>query len=213
MMIDVGVDAERFAPPDDKRNDGRCTLLFAGRLEARKGAVLLLRAFERLSRHHPDLELRIVGDGPQRPRLEALAETSAGAGRVTFVGLVDHAAMQQEFERADVFVFPSLRDTSGAVVLEAMAMALPVVTFDHQGAALMVSDACGIKVPAGNVEGALHGLEVAIAQLASNPQLRKTMGQAARQHVEEQHDWSIKTARICELYESISRKDHSPCLD
>ena len=193
MMIDVGVDAGKFHPPPHKANVDEVTFLAAGRLEPRKGMILLIEAFAAMPSEY---RLRIVGDGPERKRLESSVASYELNDRVVFTGSVSHDEMRSEFENSDVFVFPSLRDTSGAVVLEAMAMALPVICFDHQGGAEMVGDDRGIRVPLGSRKSTVDGLRDAMIRSAENPALRHGLGMKARSWVCSDYDWGAKADRF-----------------
>lgn len=203
MMIDVGVDAAKFTPVENRQSFEKLTILFAGRLEGRKGAILLLKAFNRLSIDHPNVELRIVGTGPMRNALANYVSNQQLSEQVIFTGLISHEAMSREFEQADIFAFPSLRDTSGAVVLEAMSMELPIVCFNHQGAALMVEEGCGIKVPAQSIQQSIAALKDALEQLVLDRELRRRLGTYGRKCACANHDWSAKVARIGSIYEQL----------
>ena len=206
MMIDVGVDIKKFQPPEKRSQNDKITVLSVGGLEPRKGVTILLEAFSLLNKEHPNVELRIVGKGPLDGQLRECASNLGLKDRVIFTGSVDHEMMNREFADADIFVFPSLRDTSGAVVLEAMAMELPVVCFDHQGAALMVDDDCGIRVPTGNFNESVQELRGAIELLINDKQLRISLGKSGRRSVAKVHDWEVKVARISELYERLAQE-------
>jgi glycosyltransferase involved in cell wall biosynthesis len=203
MMIDVGVDITKFTPPLNRPVRDKIILLSAGSLEGRKGVILLIQAFECLSREHLNVELRIVGNGPLRDELQRHVAKRGLANRVVFTGSVTHDLMSREFAEADVFVFPSLRDTSGAVVLEAMAMGLPVVCFDHQGAALMVEDGCGIKVPLDGIKRSVRELRNALDRMIRDRELRQSCGRNGRQAVAASHDWKVKVDRISGYYQRI----------
>lgn len=203
LMIDVGVNVNDFAPAPAESAAAKVTILFAGRFEHRKGALLLLKAFERVAGKHRNVELRLAGDGPLRRQLTSYAQEMERGGQVVFPGLISHAGMRAEMAGATIFAFPSLRDTSGAVVLEAMATCLPVVCFDHQGAALMVADGCGLRVPAVSVEMAISGLADAICALVEDPERASRMGLAAREHVIKIHDWNAKATTIDQYYRSL----------
>lgn len=210
FMIDVGVDVNEFTPALKEAPSRKVTILFAGRLEHRKGALLLLKGFERVLRRHQNVELRLIGDGPLRQRLMAYAQKSKIDDKAIFPGLISHAEMRREMAATDIFAFPSLRDTSGAVVLEAMATALPVVCFDHQGAALMVADGCGLRVPAQSMETAVEGFANAICNLIENPVLISEMGNAARAHVVKNYHWDSKAVRMDQYYRSLVAPEHNP---
>ncbi|MGA1792931.1 MAG: glycosyltransferase [Thermoplasmatota archaeon] len=111
-----GVDIESFNPEKGRPRDGR-TVLLVSRLSPEKGIDILKGFKERL----PDARLVIVGDGPDRKRLEQLIPEAE------FKGFMTGEALFEEFASADIFVFPSVTETYGNVVQEAMASGLPVV--------------------------------------------------------------------------------------
>lgn len=204
MMIDVGVDLRKFKPERKAKRSDQVTFLAAGRLEARKGIILLLESFAAFAKGHQGSDLRIVGDGPEMARIKQAIAALGLSGRVILSGAVSHDAMQREFESADVFVFPSLRDTSGAVVLEAMAMELPVICFDHQGTALMVPLDCGIRIPISSFDKTVALFRAALTRMAGDTELRRLYGSRGRQVVASNYDWSVKVARIDKFYREIS---------
>jgi glycosyltransferase involved in cell wall biosynthesis len=199
----VGVNVASFKPKQAKEVHTGATVMFAGKLEPRKGTFLLLQAFQELAANISGVTLRIVGDGPLRAELEKETAKRGLKGRVSFIGAVNHAQMVDELEHADIFVFPSIRDTSGAIVLEAMAMMLPVICLDHQGSALMVGDDCGLKIPVGNSEETVARMAEALRRLVENPELRASMGKAGRIRATEVFDWSSKVSRISAYYETL----------
>ncbi len=121
--------------------------------------------------------------------------------------------MEYELAVADVFVFPSLRDTSGAAVLEAMAMELPVICFDHQGSAIMVIEDCGLKVAAGSTHEAINNLSDAMNQLSGDQEQRTAMGILGRKRVAGEYDWGSKVARISNYYEELGADSESEIGD
>ncbi|MFZ9935722.1 MAG: glycosyltransferase family 4 protein, partial [Luteolibacter sp.] len=204
MMIDVGVDTEQFYSSSSRpHQDKGVRFLTAGRLEARKGFRLLVDAFALFVAKQPGARLRIVGEGPERRRLERQIKACGLADAVLLTGAVGHDEMRREFESADVFVFPSLRDTSGAVLLEAMAMGLPVICIDHQGAAIMVSDDCGIKIRPGSYTNTVEAMRDALVRLAKDPDERKQLGESARRRAVEDFSWDEKIERMVRIYEKV----------
>ncbi|MBS0447025.1 MAG: glycosyltransferase family 1 protein [Proteobacteria bacterium] len=140
-VLGRGVDTARFDPV--RRSAalrGRWgvglapVLLYAGRLAAEKNVGLALRAFEAARREVPDLRMVVVGDGPARAALQRAHPDAV------FAGMQRGAALAEHYASADVFVFPSLTDTFGNVVLEALASGLPVVAYAEAAAAEHVRD-------------------------------------------------------------------------
>jgi len=139
--IGRGVDAERFAPAHRSAElrrqwhaESAPVLLMVGRVAPEKNVELGLRAFERARRARPGLRMVVVGDGP------ALGRMRAAYPDVHFAGVQRGAALAAHYASADLFLFPSLTDTFGNVVLEALASALPVVSFAVAAAAEHVDD-------------------------------------------------------------------------
>lgn len=174
-----GIDQERFSP------DLRCAqlrrrwgadahtpvALHVGRLAPEKNLTLLRETLHAMRSARPDMVQVIVGDGPARRSLEkALPE-------VHFTGFISPEELARHYASADLFLFPSLSETWGNVVPEAMASGLAVVSYHHAAAAeLIESGSHGITVPAGN---AAAFQEAAVA-LCQHPARWAQLGRAAR---------------------------------
>lgn len=204
MMVDVGVDVLKFNSDDQLRKLGdRINILFAGSLEPRKGGALLLRALSRLRERNDRFLCKIVGDGPDQSMLKDKAKNLGLHEQVVFTGRVTHDEMHRVFSEADVFVFPSLRDTSGAIVLEAMAMGIPTVCLDHQGAAIMVSEDCGLKIAPDEPGLITNAFADAIESLMADDKIRSEMGAAARERVTWEYDWSVRVKKTAQDYREL----------
>ena len=153
------------------------TVLYAGRLRTRKAVAVLLEAFARLRERVPDAELIVVGDGEQRPALEAQAERLGIAGATRFEGARPHDAMPAYYRSADVFCLPSLYEGFPLAIVEAMAAGLPVVATAVAGVPEAVADGVtGRVVPAEDADA----LAEALAALAADPEGTRAMGDAGR---------------------------------
>lgn len=128
--------------------DGKTVFLFSGQLIERKGVDVLIRAFAELAATHPNVALLLLGEGPQRPALEA-SVPAACRDLVRFAGHVPQADLPAHFHAAHVFVLPSRHDGWGVVVNEACAAGLPVIATGAVGAArdLVVDGRNGFVVP------------------------------------------------------------------
>lgn len=133
-MIPNGIDLERYPWTDHKRSQtGTQTILYLGRLEARKGVKYLLRAFKLLEDKNPHVRLVIAGKGPDQEKLELLAE-DLQIKHVTFKGYVTHAQKIKLLAQADLFAAPAIYGESfGLVLLEAMATGNLVVAGNNAG--------------------------------------------------------------------------------
>jgi Glycosyl transferases group 1 len=145
LFLELGLSPAQIGTPRRPR-PGPPRLLFAGRLLYWKGAHILLRAFADVLRRMPDARLTIVGKGPESGRLHAEAAALRLADNVEFIPWLPQPRLFELYESHDLFVFPSLHDSSGNVVIEALSRGLPVVCLDLGGPAQIVTPACGIVV-------------------------------------------------------------------
>lgn len=202
MFLDSGLQAD-WVPQTcpSARSSEELTLLWAGRIESRKALALGLHALAK-ARRVPS-RLMIAGEGPLRPQLEALAAELGLCKRVTFLGTVPYTGMQSLFQTADAFLFTSLRDSFGSVVLEAMAQGLPIIALDHHGVGTFVPNEAGIKVPVRNPRQTVEDLASAIEALGLSPASRRGMELAAWKFAQDQ-TWQRRGERMKKLYEELT---------
>jgi phosphatidylinositol alpha-1,6-mannosyltransferase len=194
-----GADLEVFRPDlpttDLRERHGigdRPLVVCVSRLVARKGQDILIRGMERIRRRVPDATLLIVGDGPARRRLEALA-ASAPAGSVVLSGQVSEEDLPRYYAAGDVFAMPCRNRLAGLevegwgnVFIEAAACARPVVVGDSGGAReSLVDGETGILVDGSDVRDVAD----AVAGLLADPARATAMGAAGRMRVERDHAW------------------------
>src|SRR5207302_8732370 len=123
----------------------------------------------------------VLGQGPLQRPWQRLAARRGVADRIQWMGWLPHAEALRQYEWADVLAFTSLRDTSGNVVLEALAAGVPVICLDHQGVHDIVTPACGIKVPVTTPRQVIAGLGQAVMALARDPKLGERLSEGARE--------------------------------
>lgn len=200
LEIDCGLPDGYAADATPQRADsGTLQLLWAGRCEHRKALPLALEA---LSQTAANARLIVAGDGPLRAQWERLAGELGIADRVEFVGTVPWATMSKLFRESHAFVFTSLRDRFGTVVLEAMAHGLPILTLNHNGVACFVPDAGGIKVPVTVPEQTVAELAAGMEQLAESSARREQMGAAALAYARTR-TWRIRTQELVRVYQRL----------
>jgi glycosyltransferase involved in cell wall biosynthesis len=200
-FLDNGLATEFMPAAPQPRTAGKTLrLLWAGRLEYRKALPLALEAIAQL----PDaqVELLIAGDGPQRKVWEQRAAQLGLGAKVRFLGMVNYREMPGFFRSADAFIFTSLRDAFGSVVLEAMAHALPVITLDHQGVGHFLPLTASFKAPVTTPAETIPALADAIRRLGTSFDLRQNMGLAAYQFAEGQR-WDKRGEQMSQLYQSV----------
>ena len=176
---------------------------FVGRLVAVKALPLLLRAMARLSAAGTPVLLEVVGAGPMRAAWGAEAEALGLAAQVQWRGALPAAEVAQAMRRCDVFCLPSVRESGGAVLLEAMACGRPVIGMNFGGPAEIVDAEVGWRVEVGSVEQAVAGLSAALAEAHARPDLAAARGQRARQRILAQHTWAARLDAAEQIYREL----------
>jgi glycosyltransferase involved in cell wall biosynthesis len=198
-----GLDPARFPLADAWPEPGeRFQFITVGRLVPYKGMDLILEAMHG-STTLKSCALRIVGEGPMRDHLEELTRRYDLEGQVSFAGRLDQRALAEELGRSQAFVFPSLREFGGGVVLEAMARGLPTIVVDYGGPAELISPDDSIGLAMAPRERLVPALREAMESLAADPQRCRRMGAAACHRIRTEFTWSVKAARITEIYRDL----------
>jgi glycosyltransferase involved in cell wall biosynthesis/predicted metal-dependent phosphoesterase TrpH len=200
-----GVDSLRFHP--SKRNGildssaiGRygTRLLYVGRISKEKNLDLLARAFKEFVKAHADVCLVVAGDGPYRQEMEkALSGTPC-----LFTGYVGGEALASLYASCDLFVFPSMTDTFGNVVLEAQASGLPVIVSDCGGPREnIIPGETGLIIRGDDCRSLLDALRFLVA----DPHRREWMGRVARKYAEKR-SFDHAFSKAWGLYSSVSSR-------
>lgn len=139
VVLRPEVAAKRLLPVVESSRESRDSLVvgFAGRLHYGKGAVLLLDCVQQMS---TPFQLLVAGDGEERPRIEAGIRERHLEGRVELLGRIPYDGMADFYRRIDVLAFPSFREATGSVVVEALAAGVPVVSLGIFGASVVLAD-------------------------------------------------------------------------
>jgi colanic acid/amylovoran biosynthesis glycosyltransferase len=181
-------------------------IVSVGRLVAKKGFDLLIRAFARIDR--PAMRLRIAGDGPERAALVALAEVEGVADRVDFLGAQPHAAALALIRSGAIFALPCRTSTTGdrdgipVVLMEAMAAGKPVIAGRLDTIAELVENGrSGLLVPPDDVDA----LADALVRLIDDVPERTAMGLAGRAHVQEEFSDDINWDRLEAAIDAAAR--------
>lgn len=176
-------------------------VLFVGRLVEKKGCEYLIQAMSRVQRLRPEVELVIIGNGPQRLELEQLAQQHLSHFR--FLGIQSPEQVRFWLNQATVFSVPSVTARSGdaegfgLVFAEAQAMGVPVVSFASGGVPEAVAaDQTGFLVPERDVQG----LASSILRLFAEPELWQRFSQAAQQRVRTQFNLHDQTRILEQIY-------------
>lgn len=209
-LVENGVDLKlwRSTAGASKALAGQTNFLFMGRLVDWKAVDLLLAAFRDVQAKAP-ASLTILGDGPERARLEAMCTqweilgdegAQVQVGKVYFAGWKPQSECAEILERSSVLVLPSLMECGGAVVLEAMAASRPVIATDWGGPADYLDPSCGILVKPTSSQAMIDQLTDSMLKLANSPELRDEMGHAGREKVLRLFDWEVKVDVVTGIY-------------
>ena len=194
-VVHCGIDIEAFTPrerpPIREAADAR-RLVTVGRLVQRKGHAVALAALAGVARARPDVELVIVGDGPERAALERLAAAAGLSRHVSFAGTV--WPTREVLRGADLFLFPSLDEPQGLALLEAAASGVPIVASRTGGIPEMVDESSAVLVPPGDAEA----LGSAVVRLLADPARRRALAAAAGRRV---HRFDIRA--VARRYEAV----------
>ena len=196
-----GTDTEFFSPtPDGTQPENE--ILVVGNLIASKGHELVLRAIRQLEISFPQLRCRIIGEGPERARLGALARELGIAERVRFEGKKSRAEVADAMRACSVFVLPSRNEGLGCVYLEAMACGKPVIACRGQGIDEIIEhEKNGWLIPAW--EAPIDGVEEltrALSTLLQSPADRLRLGASARETILSGMTLFDQARRLLQIY-------------
>ncbi|MBD1860382.1 MULTISPECIES: glycosyltransferase [Trichocoleus] len=202
VVIYNGVNLDKFS--FDPTLTREPVVLFVGRLVEKKGCEYLIRAMAAVQAARPDVELVLIGDGPQRAELESLARSVLKQYR--FLGPQPHPTVKEWMNRANVLCAPSITAATGDseglpnVVTEALAMQLPVIGSIHAGIPeAVVHGETGFLTAERDWEAIAEHLLV----IFNNPEMRNQMAIAGRQRIEQQFDQKHSIAKLEALYSEI----------
>jgi len=178
-------------------------LVCVGRLCEQKGQLLLVRAAHLLVREGLPLQLVLAGDGEMRSEIETLVAELGLSGHVRITGWIDAASVRTEILAARALVLPSFAEGLPVVLMEALALARPVLSTYVAGIPELVrSGEAGWLFPAGDVES----LAVAMREcLAASPTDLDKMGAAGRRRVLERHSVDTEAAKLMEHFRTASQ--------
>ncbi len=200
-MLDVGVSRSAPAPRNYRQRQGPLRILWSGDFRPGKALSLLIKALAQLPDDVP-YELRILGRGPLENRWRRLARRQGVQPHATWMGFLPHEEAMRQYDWADLFVFTSLRDTSGTVIVEALAAGVPVVCLDHQGAHDIVNKQCGVTVPVTTPRQIVRQLSQVIASLAHDRDRLSQLSQGALDRVQ-RYLWSRQGAAMAAIYHRV----------
>lgn len=202
-IIPNGIDFEHFSgacAPLPEFDDGMLNFLFVGRMEKRKGVRYLLEAFQMVKDHLPASRLIIAGPASKGAERYKEWVRHKGLADVVFTGQLSHEDLPRYYRSGHIFCSPATGSESfGVVLLEAMAAGRPIIATDIEGYRRLIEPGQeGLLVPPKDKNALAH----AMLQLASNPRLRASMGEAGPCKAR-QYTWTTVAGRVLSYYQRL----------
>lgn len=212
VQLGVGLSREYLGWTRQKRNspDGTLRVLYAGRLLEWKGLDLALHALRGLRKRGVPVQMTIVGEGPARRALQQLATGLGVEEKVRWLAWLPQEQLHDHYYGHDALLFPSLRDSGGMVVLEALAHGLPVVCTDRGGPGIIVNDRCGrvVQTVGRSKEDVIGGLTGALFELSRDGTLLRKLSAAARARA-----WEFDFRNVVErVYPTVQDEKQNPIV-
>jgi colanic acid/amylovoran biosynthesis glycosyltransferase len=208
-VVRLGVDVSDFSP-SEQNSSGDDTrevrLLIVSRLAEKKGISYAMMALRRALERVPTLTLRIIGEGEEREKLEALRHELGLEKRVLFLGAMDNAVLRREMLSCRIYLQPSVTARDGdqegipVALMEALACGRPAIASRHSGIPELILDGrTGLLVE----ERDTKGLADAIVRMVQNPDLARSLGRAGRAWVEQEFNLHTQATRLTRLLSNI----------
>ncbi|QZA78953.1 glycosyltransferase [Deefgea tanakiae] len=218
MLLENGIDPSRFVPtpyPAPANANNPLKILFVGRMLAVKGVGFLLQAVARLIQQDGiPVELTLAGDGGKLADFKAQAADLHVEAHCQFLGNVALAEVPTLMQACHVFCLPSVRESGGAVLLEAMASARPVIAFNFGGPAELVTPDVGTLLDADAPSALIEQLYIALRDCYQSPQCWLEMGLRGAERLHQPHalgfTWSDKFDAAEQMYAELSESLQSP---
>lgn len=204
----LGVDLNKFKfTPRMLPEDGNIIILIAGSFREKKGIPYAIESFAKVKQNHPDIQLRILGDGSLRNQIETLIKELNIQKSVILLGYQSHEVFMNEIQNAHLFMLPSITaqngDTEGGApvsIIEAQATGLPVISSYHADIPEVVVDGkSALLAPERDVEILAKHLEY----LVEHPDVWGRMGRTGREHVEKEYDVMAQVGKLEIIYDSL----------
>jgi glycosyltransferase involved in cell wall biosynthesis len=205
-LVENGIDFGVWQGAGTRAESAVPHFVFLGRLVDWKALDVVIRALESV----PSAELDIIGDGPMLDVWRSLAADLGLKDRVHFIGWLAQRECANRLLNSVALVLPSLYESGGAVVLEAMAMGKPVIATRWGGPADYLDASCGVLVEPESYAGMVAGFAEGMRKMIDSPGLAESMGEAGRERVVRDFDWQRKIDRVIGIYRSVAEKSNIP---
>ena len=205
------IDIERFSLKNSICNEPHLKFAFVGRLVPYKGCDMAIEAIANLAKQGK-VTFDIYGNGPEEAKLAGLIKTLKLEDSVTLHGFVPNTELQQKLVNADMFLFPSIREFGGGVVLEAMALGIVPIVLDYAGPAELVNNECGYLIPMNKREIIIKDIETTLSGIFDNREQLKQKRTNAINKVDALFTWQRKAEQDVLIYKWLLNNEPKPNL-
>ena len=203
LLLETAIGPEMLPETPPERANEVVQIVSVGRLISSKFNPLFLEALAAFkTRWRRPIRVVIIGEGPERARLEAL-RSQLGLDEVEFVGKKSSPDVYFAMRHADIYFSTTMKEGGTWAFFEAIANHLPIVCLKVNGPDMIVGDDCGIKVQPDGHASACDELAEGLLQLAENPSLRSELAVAALAHIENTFTWDRVSATIDRSYAEV----------
>ncbi|WP_395012023.1 glycosyltransferase family 4 protein [Undibacterium sp.] len=206
MMLENGVNLDHFsmsAWPNNPSQSNPLRVLFVGRLIPLKGVDMLIEAICAMKKNNLAVHVDIIGDGPMLSEWTALVAHHKLSDQVKFLGAQDSNAVASAMHGCHVLCLPSVRESGGAVLLEAMSCGRPVIALNYGGPSEIINESIGALIPMQTPEQVIQDLEKTLTDIIASPSQWQKKGCAARQATEDHYSWNAKIDAIESHYQAL----------
>lgn len=186
-----------------KQATNKTIIIVSGRLIGRKGISLLIDAISQVKTNN-EFAVRIFGDGPEKNNLAKQIETLGLKDKVFLKGKVSLEEIQQKYKKSDIYILPSLRETTGTAVFEAAANKLAIIALNQNGVKHIVQDDSGILIDVCNEKQVIRDMAKAITKLIEESDLRKQYGENAFNKIMNKYTWEKRAFYFDSIYRKAS---------
>ena len=186
IILGIGINNSKILRLNYSKKSKIFKICFVGNLQYLKGILILINIISKLIEKNMNIHLSIAGDGPQKFELIKIVEKLNIKNYITFLGKIKKNEIDDLYKNSDLLLFPSLRDSGGMVVLEAMFHSLPAAVLNLGGPGRIVNNKCGIKVNLGQKNEDEVALELTrkIIKFIKNPNIQKIKKKESLRRVE-----------------------------
>jgi glycosyltransferase involved in cell wall biosynthesis len=202
-----GIDLDKFSYKERIfPANGPVRIVYVGRLVEKKGAEILIKAFQRIHQVFPQSRLTLIGDGVLKNKLKQLSKNLHIEKHIEFIGALPHNEVAKQLEQAHVFCLPSMKDRTGNqegipnAIKEAMACGIPVVSTFHSGIPELIEDGQTGHLVA---EKDVDGLAGKLIDLIGQPETWARLGQNARVKIESDFNRQVQTYKLEQLFDQV----------